>query len=182
VTALLASFLFWLATQIGTAIFTGGWTWVANSLPLNVLVVFVFAIVLFASMFLRYRQLHAKNRFGMVWLQNPSHEWVTLDQLLPYAGVLWTVRQFVPDWQPIGHREDSKTKFVNSFDIVTPPRCPECQTELEQKHQFFGGYRWECVQCGFKKRNRLSYYREADRALKILRREAEIDFERRKSE
>jgi len=181
VTALLASFLFWLATQIVTAVFTGSWMWVINSLPLNVLVMFVFVIVLSALIFLRYRQLHAKRGFGMLWLQGPSNEWVTLDQLFPYAGVLWTVRQFAPGFRSIGNRENPKTTFVNSFDIVTPPRCPECQTELEQTHQFFGGYRWECVQCGFKKRNRLSYYREANRALKILRREAEIDFERREA-
>ena len=135
-TAFLASFLVWLVTQIGSAVFTGNWTWVVSSLPLNVLVVFVFVIVLFVSIFLRYRQLHAKRGFGMIWLQNPSHEWVTLDQLLPYAGVLWKVKQFVPDWVPLGYRENPKTKFVNSFDIVTPPRCPECQTELEQKHLF----------------------------------------------
>jgi len=106
---------------------------------------------------------------------------VTLDELFSYAGVLWTVRRFVPSWEPIGNRENPKTRFVKSFDIVTPPRCPRCKTELEQKQGFWGGYRWKCVQCGFKKWKRHSYYQEADRALKILRHEAEIDFERREA-
>ena len=71
--------------------------------------------------------------------------------IVPHAGVLWTVRQFAQDFRSIGNRENPKTTFVNSFDIVTPPRCLECQTELEQTHQFFGGYRWECVNVDSKK-------------------------------
>jgi len=35
--------------------------------------------------------------------------------------------------------------------VETPPRCPKCETELEETRSFWGGYIWKCVNCGFKK-------------------------------
>jgi ribosomal protein L37AE/L43A len=62
----------------------------------------------------------------------------------------------------------------HDLDIDTPPRCPKCETEIEQTRSFWGGYVWKCVKCGFQKRNRESYYREGERAEKIARREFEM--------
>ena len=51
-----------------------------------------------------------------------------------------------------------------------PPRCPECQTELDQEKSKVGGYVWKCVRCNFKKRNKKSYWDEREGVEKIARR------------
>ena len=51
-----------------------------------------------------------------------------------------------------------------------PPRCPECQTELDQEKSKVGGYVWKCVRCNFKKRNKKSYWAEQEGVEKIARR------------
>ena len=54
-----------------------------------------------------------------------------------------------------------------------PPRCPKCQTELEQEKSKVGGHTWKCVRCNFKKRNKKKYEVEREGAEKIARREWE---------
>jgi tRNA(Ile2) C34 agmatinyltransferase TiaS len=38
--------------------------------------------------------------------------------------------------------------------VRTPPKCPDCRTELEESQGFFGRYCWKCVKCDFKKKNK----------------------------
>jgi ribosomal protein L37AE/L43A len=99
----------------------------------------------------------------------PYGDWMDVGRL-NYAGVIWIVRAPKPPW----HQLDAEPISVDDLELQTPPRCPKCETEIEQTQSFWGGYIWKCVRCGFKKRNSESYYREEERAKKIARREFEI--------
>lgn len=84
---------------------------------------------------------------------------------LEYAGVLWRVR---------APRSYYSRPSPSSVEVEPIPRCPKCQTELEEsKRRFFPGYTWKCVKCGFTKNNRDSFYQESDRAERIAKSEIE---------
>jgi Zn ribbon nucleic-acid-binding protein len=87
---------------------------------------------------------------------------------LEHAGVLWTVRVPVP---VRGGRTffDPMSVSSSELNIAIPPKCPNCRTELEEKLRFFGGYKWECIRCGFEKRNKDKFGREEHRALKLAK-------------
>jgi hypothetical protein len=88
---------------------------------------------------------------------------------LTYAGVLWDVIA------PIPSQYETKREYIerlpNILDVKLPPRCPDCDIELEEKKSMVYGYIWNCIDCGFKKRNRYSYYHESDRVKKIAKRD-----------
>lgn len=98
----------------------------------------------------------------------PLHGWTIIGKL-PYKNVIWDI--LIPaELQP-------SQSSASDIEIGTPPRCPKCQTEIEEKRSFWKGFIWICVRCGFRKRNKDSYYSEADRAEKIAKREFEIKLE-----
>lgn len=101
----------------------------------------------------------------------PRYGWVTVGKLR-YAGVVWKINAPAPaPWESLHTSIISPSRI----EVETPPRCPVCETELEQSHSFWGGYVWKCVGAGccFKKRNWDSYYREAERVKKNASRELE---------
>ena len=87
-----------------------------------------------------------------------------------YAGVIWIVRAPKPSELDLEPPEIT----ASDLELETPPRCPKCETEIEQSRSFWGGYVWKCVKCGFHKRNSDSYYREEERARKIAKRHWEV--------
>ena len=101
---------------------------------------------------------------GFVVISNPDFGWINIGNL-DYAGVVWRIRAPAP-------RDSFKNVEISmtSIEVEIPPRCPKCETELEQLHSFWGGYIWRCVGCGFQKRKQDSYYQEQERAEKIARR------------
>ena len=169
---ILLAFLIPIVTGIGSKASTGNWLeWFAN-VPIQV---WITLIILFALWILviaiRYRikNLHKGSHSPVSIITLPYGSWRTVGKLT-YADVVWIISAPAPPWYEL----DLKPINPYDLDINTPPRCPKCETEIEQTKSFWGGYVWKCVKCGFNKRNRESYYREGERVKKIARRECEI--------
>jgi ribosomal protein L37AE/L43A len=107
--------------------------------------------------------------FAMI--SSPPYGWKEIGEI-EYKGVVWKIKLAVRSIR-------SENIRLSDIEVGTPPRCPKCKTEIEQKHVLFGRYLWYCINCSFKKRSGESYYIEADRAEKIARRKVEEEFEKR---
>lgn len=157
-----------ISISIGSKIITGDWIEWFYLIPKRVWIIFGMIIFLWVIITV----IHERNKQGMVledlWAVSvtPEYEWITIGKL-DYAGVVWRVRTPAPaSWEYFN-------PSTSSIKVETPPLCPKCETELEESRSFWRGYVWRCVGCGFQKRNRDSYYREAERAEKLARREWE---------
>lgn len=84
------------------------------------------------------------------------------------APAPYSMEGFDPDKVPPGQ-----------IDIDTPPRCPKCGTELEEKKNFWGVYNWDCVACGFRTSNNDSYYTVSDKVERIVKRQMELKNEKK---
>jgi len=156
-----------IATSIGSKASTGNWLewFAATPKPVWVTVAIILALwILVSAIHRRIKHLRKENWSPVSIRFAPSGGWRTIDTI-KYAGVIWNVRVPVTDCT-------FKLKEVltpHDLDIETPPRCPNCRTELEQAQSFWGWYVWKCVHCGFHRRNRERYYKEAERVGKIVR-------------
>lgn len=157
---------------IGTAskINTGNWMKWFGLIPKRAWIIFGLIIFLWIAIIVirnRLKQLQKLNAGPRIFvISTPVFGWITIGKL-NYAGVVWRVRAPAPEpWKSF----DPSSISQSSIEVETPPRCPKCETELEQSHSFWGGYAWRC---DFQKKNRDSYYREAERAEKVARREWE---------
>lgn len=79
----------------------------------------------------------------------------------PYADVLWEV--YTSSRAQISHEQD--------IQVRVPPKCKNCQTKLEESKGFWGGYMWKCIGCGFSKKNRDYFSKEANRAERLAERQ-----------
>jgi hypothetical protein len=94
-------------------------------------------------------------------------------EAIAYQGVTWDI---VAPVQPMLEKTADYTRRLPTIgEARSPPKCPKCGVELEQKEGWIYGYIWRCVACGFSKRNRDSFLIEAGRAEKIWRKKAETD-------
>jgi len=160
---------------IASKINTGDWTKLFGLIPKTLWIIFgvvIFLWVIIIAIHNRVKQLQELDvgpRVDYV-TSTPLFGWVTIGKL-NYAGVVWRVRApaLPVPWESF----NSSRISPSSIEIEIPPRCPKCETELEESHSFWRRYIWKCVRCGFQKRNRDSYYREEDRVEKIARREWE---------
>lgn len=156
---------------IASKINTGDWMKWFGLIPKTAWIIFgLFIFLWFILIRNRVKQLQELDT-GSVLLARSSYGfgWIPIGKR-NYAGVVWRVRApATSPWKHFGHVDISPS----NIEVETPPRCPKCETELEQLHSFWGGYIWKCVGCGFQKRNRDSYYKVAKRAEKIARREWE---------
>ncbi len=127
-------------------------------------------------MFMRVSAVKELNKgyLPFAFISNPLYGWEDMGELT-YKGVIWKIRLAVHSMVPENMR-------LTDIEVDTPPRCPKCKTEIEQKHTLLGRYLWSCVNCSFKRRNGESYYKEAERANKIARRFAEEEFAKRKGQ
>lgn len=92
---------------------------------------------------------------------------------IEYNGVKWTIRAPPPIQFEI--EPEYLRRIVNSIDVKVPPKCPKCGLELEQSKNWLFGYTWKCIDCGFTKKNKDSYYVESERAQKICKRDLESE-------
>jgi ribosomal protein L37AE/L43A/uncharacterized integral membrane protein len=163
-----------VATAVGSKLSTGDWlTWL-RAVPMKVwLILFAVGGIWFVAVLIgrRVRELRAaRSHSGPAVFSVPMHGWIELAEFT-HTGVLWRVRA---PRESTWELEDKTSVDPSDIDVATPPRCPRCKTELEESQRFLGGYVWKCVRCGFKRSNKESFYREADRAEKIARREWEM--------
>ena len=162
VVTVLASIIIGIASQIST----GYWMTWFDLIPITAWKIFGIIIILWIII-ARSKQLQKSNTGPRVII-GPL-KWTPIGKL-PFAGVVWKLRasEFALMERTIRPNIDVE------IDVEIPPRCPECETELEESHSFWGlWYNWSCVRCGFQKRNRHSYYQEQERAKKLARREWE---------
>jgi Zn ribbon nucleic-acid-binding protein len=157
-----------IATALGSKIVSGSWTEWIKKVPIPAWRVFGTAMLLWIAGVLVYKRLKAVRESEIGHTPSgliPPYGWIEVDEL-EHAGVLWTVCAPAPEpWETFDPMSVSSSKL----NIATPPKCPKCRTELEEKLRFFGGYKWECIRCGFEKRNKDNYYREERRALKLAK-------------
>jgi len=159
-----------LLTSVASKLNTGNWFIWFHLIPKIVWLVFGLLIagwIIIILILKRVRQLQKSGISGFV-ITTPYSGWVTIAKL-NYVGVLWRARAPAPDPRGIY----PPTILPSEIEIELPPRCPKCETEIEQSKSFWGGYMWKCFGCGFKKRNLVSYFQEAERAEKIVRRKWE---------
>ena len=154
-------------TLIGSKIQSGDWlTWL-KKIPLWVYWLFLGAIIgwiLLVALIRRIRYLHKKNLPSLpLGFSIPRWGYVKVGTL-NYQDVVWCIR--IPAPSPLRNIGVEKVRNPR-VDVETPPRCPKCETELEQTETFFGRYRWTCLRCGFSKKNSISFYHEAVRVQKL---------------
>jgi hypothetical protein len=87
-----------------------------------------------------------------------------------YQGVTWDI--VAPVRHPLEKPADYARRLPAIGEARSPPKCPKCGVELEEKEGWIYGYIWRCVACGFSKRNRDTFLVEAGRAEKIWRAKA----------
>jgi ribosomal protein L37AE/L43A len=168
-TPILVLFLTPLVTAAGSAFATGDWWQWFGSVPVALWMALAAGTVFWIAAIQRLKHLQQGSGSPVSFIAVPYDGWHVVDQT-SYADVLWNVR--IP--RPSKWDLDPRPVEPHDLDIATPPRCPKCKTELEEARSFWGGYVWRCVACGFSKRNRESYYREAERVEKIVRRQYEL--------
>lgn len=169
---ILLAFLIPVVTGIGSKASTGNWLEWFASIPNQVWITIgaiIFLWIIIIAIRSRRRQLHKNDSPAISIISVPYNGWIPLGKL-PYAGVIWMVR--VP--KPLIWDIEPQGISPSDIELEIPPRCPKCQTEIEQSRSFWGGYTWKCPKCGFRKRNSDSYYREEERARKIAKRDFEI--------
>jgi len=116
--------------------------------------IFVFLLYLIYKRMKFIKLYDLKNTENVVY----DIEWME-GEVIEYEGVKW--QTMIPRI-PLG-------TLTPEIAVVPVPRCPNCGTELEEHVGFWGGYIWECVNCGFKKRNKHNFDRESARVLKIAK-------------
>ncbi|PKL67134.1 MAG: hypothetical protein CVV28_06925 [Methanobacteriales archaeon HGW-Methanobacteriales-1] len=137
-----------------------GTSFIGFKIPYYIWILLIILIIM--TLILYSYQKQRKNRknasispYGIV----PHDGWQKISYL-PYAGVLWEVKKPNPN-------TFSGTQS-NYIDISLPPLCSKCRTELEEQDNFFW-YTLKCIDCGFKKRNKDSYYQNAERVERLAK-------------
>ncbi len=167
-------FLIPIATVVGSKFSTGDWlVWFSN-VPIWIWIVIgalITAWIIVIAIRRRISKLREDDHSPIQIISMPDGGWAEAGKI-GYAGVYWIVLAPKNPWYEL----EPKRITARDLDMDTPPRCPKCETEIEQSKSFWGGYVWKCVRCDFQKRNRDSYYREKERALKVVKREWEIKY------
>lgn len=170
---LIILFLTPIIVSIGSKVVTNNWISWFKAVPKFIWIILVVLIFIWIFSTLIYRRNkiidETKNNVGSCVITIPYYGWVTVGKL-NYNGVIW--RFHVPAPGPLDSFR-GKEILPNELEVDGRPRCPNCETELEENKSFWGGYIWSCVSCNFKKRNKNSYYNEEERALRIVRRQWE---------
>lgn len=156
---------------------TDDWTAYFSEISPPTKVIFVSIIAgWIVIIFIRNRlvTLRAKNAYtGPHILTIPAYGYIEIAEAEVF-GLKWRIKTPAPP--PLwfrGMEISLETVHPNEIKIDHPPRCPKCGTELSEKVIFWGKYLVECIGCGFKKKNRESFYSMSDKVERIIRREVE---------
>lgn len=156
---------------------TDDWTTYFSEISLAAKILFLaimagwIAVILIRN---RLATIKAKNaHVGPHIFSIPAYGYIEIAEAEVF-GLKWRIKTPAPP--PLWFRDmeiSLETVHPNEIKIDHPPRCPKCGTELSEKVTFWGKYLVECVGCGFKKKNRESFYLMSDKVERIIRREVE---------
>ena len=86
-----------------------------------------------------------------------------------YKGAIWVVQRDAlgPEAQQraAGHDPGGAQRRV-----LIPPRCPQCEAELEESRRLFRGYAWRCGGCGFGTESKDSFSQAKEQVERLQRR------------
>jgi hypothetical protein len=83
---------------------------------------------------------------------------------IDFDGVQW--RAYAAGWHEWVSRDEITPDKVS---VEQNPRCPRCQTELEERARFWGGFEWSCCQCDFRINSKSTFGAASMRAAKVAR-------------
>lgn len=148
-------------TLIVSKIRTGKWFSLFSS-PFFITTTLLLIVLLVISLFYRRAVVIKSRNSGpfAAFVANPQYGWRKIAKI-DYRDVKWIVEEPI---YSVRHQTDIESIEVNSI-----ARCPKCDTELEEKVNFFGRYVWTCVLCNFKKSNKESMFKDAERATRIAK-------------
>ena len=160
-----------VAVAIGSKIATGRWLEWFEFLPLWVWFVILALFFFLPIIYKRHKVVKSYGKPEAWSISIPPYGWVELKRI-PYDDVVWVVQRDGPgpDARRMFPRNDPRPSEIR---IATPARCPNCETELKEKHRFFGGFLRYCIKCGFKKRSKGSFYDTSKNVELLARREIE---------
>ncbi|WJN45333.1 hypothetical protein QUH71_02290 [Priestia aryabhattai] len=148
-------------TLIASKISTGNWFSSFKSPFFIIISILLMTWLISALVYRRVTLIKAKNNDSLAtFITTPLHGWRKIAEV-DYCHVKWIVEEPI---HKIGQQTD-----VNSIEVDSVARCPNCHAELEEKMNFFGRYLWICVVCNFKKSNKESMSKEAMRATRIAK-------------
>ena len=114
-----------------------------------------------------------KDRIKQIGSAPPTPPALQKVDAVAYQGVTWDI--VAPARHPLEKPADYARRLPAIGEARSPPKCPKCGVELEEKEGWIYGYIWRCVACGFSRRDRDTFLIEAGRAEKIWRAKAESD-------
>lgn len=154
---------------------TGSFVDIFKEIPLYVWIFSILVIIVWffgALISKRYSKIklynNPSNRIGVGF---SDCDLKTIDEF-QYKKVIWEIQYpIAPPWMSC-----SPNFSPENIEINIPPRCPTCRTELEEIKSFWRGYKWNCVNCGFKQKNKEDWYTEAERVKKLEKRKLERNY------
>ncbi|MFJ7727485.1 hypothetical protein ACIQXV_15140 [Neobacillus sp. NPDC097160] len=159
-------------TVIVSRIKTGEWfEWLSSPyfiISTSLLIVWLIASLIYRRVVVMKRR---NDRF-FTSFQSPTYGWEKIAKV-PFRDVIWIIQNPIYSIRSYGERNIN----IDSLEALTPARCPKCETELEEKVNFFGRYKWTCIKCGFNKTNKESMSVESERAVRLVKREFEKERE-----
>lgn len=160
-----------LAKSIESYFSSGDYSsWISSIKPWQIYVFIIIFSVWIIGVGIRKRYSTIKKDTGVGAFTVSRYGYVDIGDL-PYAGVIW--KMMAPRTHYVSNRLDYTPSALR---VRTPPRCPKCQTKIEESRSFWWGYVWKCPRCNWRKRSSEKYYVVSHRAEKIVQREAEIRF------
>jgi ribosomal protein L37AE/L43A len=153
---------------------TGGWFTYFKIYKVEFIVVVGLILLIWFALLVVYKlskQIAERNHYSGMHVQTPEYGWKYL-QNENYKKVIWRPRIplfWGPDIQP---QEITKINF-DELEIEVPPRCPKCETELDETKTIWGWFRWKCPECGFTTRKIYNANFHSDQLTKVVKRKTE---------
>ena len=106
--------------------------------------------------------------------RDPAPSWEELRRVA-YKGAIWVVQR---DAMSPEAKQQAAGDYPGGSQrrVLIPPKCPQCEAELEESRRLFRGYAWSCG-CGFRTESKDSFLQtkaQVERLQRRLREESGI--------
>lgn len=155
----------------------GHWFEIWMAIPWYVYLAIIMVIIATILVANYRKKFFQKNSMPHVWggVIGGSYELYGTQE---YESVIWRI--MIPTRNPYDLYWEPQ-KIEDCYKIESIPRCPKCKTELTQDMNFFS-FKWHCVNCGYSRKSKLSFYVSKQNVMKIVRSQLEqmVDDERKR--